>query len=51
MEWTTGPSWCQWGTGIERTNAVAMEYAAEASLRADWCRLALWKWKFQTLRP
>ena len=45
MPWTTGQSLVPQGQGIERTEPVAMEYAAEASY-APMVSLRYGKWKF-----
>ena len=45
MEWTTGQSLVPMGQGVERTEPVAMEYAAEASY-APMVSLRYGKWKF-----
>ena len=52
MEWTTGQSLVPMGQGVERTEPVAMEYAAEASY-APMVSLRYGKWKFNrcTLDP
>ncbi len=52
MPWTTGQSLVPQGQGIERTEPVAMEYAAEASY-APMVSLRYGKWKYNrcTLDP
>ncbi|WP_339763592.1 choline-sulfatase [uncultured Sulfitobacter sp.] len=45
MEWTTGQSLVPMGQGVERTEPVAMEYAAEASY-APMVSLRYGKWKY-----
>ena len=45
MPWTTGTSLVAMGQGVERTEPVAMEYAAEASY-APMVSLRYGKWKF-----
>ena len=45
MPWTTGESLVPYAQGAERTNPVAMEYAAEASY-APMVSLRYGKWKF-----
>jgi choline-sulfatase len=45
MPWTTGQSLVPMGQGVERTEPVAMEYAAEAS-DAPMVSLRYGKWKF-----
>ncbi|WP_299045596.1 choline-sulfatase [uncultured Tateyamaria sp.] len=45
MPWTTGQSLVPQGQGVERTEPVAMEYAAEASY-APMVSLRYGKWKF-----
>ena len=52
MEWTTGQSLVPMGQGVERTEPVAMEYAAEGT-QAPMVSLRYGKWKYNrcTLDP
>ena len=45
MEWTTGQSLVPMGQGVQRTEAVAMEYAAEAS-QSPMVALRRGRWKY-----